>query len=113
MFNFKRLVGKYGKNPFYLVTETDGGYDYTQGGIWVEGTITETVQEGAVVPLTADDLKYDENGTYTTQDKKVYSYANYTQGQKIKYLNKYYTIQQKSGYSEFDTNLNIYWARGG
>ena len=111
MYNFKRLISKYSKTPFFIVEETGGHYDYSQGGIWVEGTLTETEQEGAVVPLTNNDLQYDENGTYTTQDKKIYTYNDYEKGQKIKHKNVFYTIQEKRDYIDFDDGLNIYWAR--
>ena len=111
MFNFKRLVKKYSKTPFFILQESDGHYDFSQGGIWVEGTITETEQEGAVVPLSNQDLQYDENGTYTRKDKKIYTYNNYDEGQKIKHIDNYYTIQEKRNYTEFDDGLNIYLVR--
>jgi hypothetical protein len=111
MFNFKNLIKKYSKTPVYLLEQTEGHYDYSQGGIWVPGTITEVEKQGAVLPLTNEDLKYDEGGTYTTQDKKLYTYNDFEVGSKIKHKDLEYTIQEKQGYEEFDNGLNIYWCR--
>ena len=111
MYNFKRLIRKYSKNPVYYMQETGGHYDYSQGGIWVEGTVDAMEFEGAVVPLSNQDLKYDEGGTYTAQDRKLYTYITFDTGQKIKHKGLEYTIQEKRDYEDFGEGLNIYFMR--
>ncbi len=113
-FNFKNLIKKYGKNPVYLKSETAGHYDYEAGGIWVPGTTTYVTFEGAVVPLSNEDLKYDSGGTYSAEDKKLYSYQAINKGQMVKWKDTLYTINMVKGYEDFDTGLFIYvMQRGG
>lgn len=64
-----------------------------------------------MVPLTNEDLNYDENGTYSVEDRKIYTYENIEKGVVVQYNNIKYTVQEKKDYSEFDTGLNLYWAR--
>ena len=111
IYNFKSLVKKYSKKPCYKLQQTEGYYDYANGGIWVDGAITEVEFEGAVVPLTGQDLQYEENGTYSSDDRKLYCYEEFNIGQKIKHNNVNYTIQKIKDYADFDDNLRIYYMR--
>ena len=111
MFNFKRLVKKYSKTPLYHLKETEGYYDYEQGGEWIEGDIEEIEFIGALVYQTNEELQYDEGGTYSTKDKKLYTYNDFDKGDKIKANDKEYTIQEKKDYADYDEGLYIYYCR--
>lgn len=94
-----------------MVVETGGFYDYANGGMWQEGNTNLVEKQGATVPLTNQDLQYDENGTYTTEDRKIYTYEDMVKGDIIEYDDMRYTIQEKKDYSEYDDGLYLYWAR--
>jgi hypothetical protein len=108
MYNFKRLVAKYSKKPVYKQVKTDGYFDYANGGEWVEGALTEVELVGAIVPLTGKDLIYEENGTYSQDDRKLYCYELLETGTTIKHNNKIYTVSKQRDYADFDENLRIY-----
>jgi len=108
MYDFKALVKKYSKVAPYIQTETVGHYDYANGGEWVAGTTAWVSFEGALVPLNNRDLTYDENGTYTLDDRKLYTYNDYKIGQKIKHKEITYTIDKRRDYADFDSGLIIY-----
>ncbi len=114
MFNFKRLIKKYSKFPVFILEEKEGYRDPDQGGIWVPGTIKETeLKNAAVVPLSNDDLKFDEGGTYNTEDRKLYCYKDIVKGTKIKCKDKIYTILEKRDYSDYGQGLYIYFIKRG
>ena len=113
MFNFKRLVKKYSKYPVYLLEETEGYYDPSKGGEWVEGKIEKRQIEGAVVPLSNEDLRYDQGGTYSFEDRKLYCYVDIAKGEKIKHKEKDYTVLERRDYSDFDAELRIYFIKRG
>lgn len=110
MYDFKALVKKYSKVAPYIQTETAGHYDYDNGGELVPGTTAWVSFEGALVPMNNRDLTYDENGTYTTDDRKLYTYNDYKIGQKIKHKDIVYTIVKRKDYADFDSGLIIYIA---
>jgi len=107
------LIKKYRKHPVYILRETEGYHDYSKGGIWVPGVIEEVEIEGAVVPLTNEDLKFDEGGTYNFEDRKLYSYNEISNGEKIKHKDKTYTVLERKDYSDFDKGLYIYFMKRG
>jgi len=109
-FCFRRLIQKYSKKPVYYILES-GSYDYSQGGTWKVNAKLETQFKGAIVPFTNQQLSYDENGTYSEEDVKLYTYNDFDKGQKIKHKDLLYTIQEKRNYVDFDEDLNIYFCR--
>ena len=111
MFNFKRLISKYGKiQPFKLV-QGPGYFDYTNGGVWVEGTSEWIVFDGAVTPLSENFVKLQQD--YTIEDKKLYCYESLENGTKIKHKEIEYTVMEKQDFEDFDENLNIYTLKRG
>jgi len=113
VFNFKRLIQKYSKYPVYILRETEGDNDWKQGGIWVPGKIEEIEIEGAVVPLSNEDLKFDEGGTYNFEDRKLYCYKEISKGEKIKHKDKIYMVLERKDYTDFDDGLFIYILKRG
>ena len=101
LFNFKRLVDKYSKiKPFALIEN---------GGEYTKGSISKQEFDGAVVPLSMQELRYEENGKYKSEDRKLYCYKQFETGDKIEHKNHVYTVDKKKDYSDFDDNLNIYY----
>lgn len=114
MYNFDKLIKKYSKvPPQHLTGTTEGHYDYSNGGEWVEGTGTWSEFDGAVVPLDKDDLTYKENNPYTSEDRKLYTYTTLKLGEKIRHKDLEYTIQEMSDYSDFNVGLGIYYMKKG
>lgn len=111
LFNFKTLIKKYSKVPPIALIEQGGGYDCDNGGEYVEGAVTKKHFEGAVVPLSGKELRYEENGTYSSEDRKLYCYEDFKTGQKIMHKEKTYTIDRKKDYSDFDDSLQIYFMK--
>ena len=107
------MVKKYSKEPVYILRETEGYHDYSKGGIWVPGVIEEVEIEGAVVPLTNEDLRFDEGGTYNFEDRKLYCYEEMDKGEKVKHKDKVYTVLERKDYSDFDEGLFIYFIKRG
>ena len=113
MYNFKRLISKYSKLHVYYLEEAEGYHDPTQGGKWIPGVITEVEIEGAIIPLSNEDLRFDEGGTYMQSDRKLYCYKEMVKGTKIKHDSKNYTILEGKTYKDFDIGLYIYVVRRG
>lgn len=91
----------------------DGYNDYDNGGVWVDSEVVETPFEGAALPLSYKDLKYDRGGTYKVKDQKLYTYKSFEEGEKVIYEGVDYTIQQSKDYSRFGGGLQIYIMKWG
>ncbi|MGJ0848185.1 hypothetical protein ACR77J_15955 [Tissierella praeacuta] len=114
MYNFKRLISKYSKAPAFILKETEGYRDPNNGGVWVPGKVEEVlIEDGAVAPLSNEDLQFDEGGTYNVEDRKLYCYEDISTGTKIKHKEKIYTVLEKKDYSDFDNELYIYFIKRG
>lgn len=115
MFNFRRLIKRYSKSPVFILEEKEGYRDPNQGGTWVPGIVEEKeIKEfAAVVPLSSEDLNFDEGGTYSTKDRKLYCYQDIKTGTKIKHKDNTYTVLTKKDYSDFDDGLYIYFIKRG
>ena len=117
LYNFKRLISKYTQGKTQAIIEQEGHYDMENGGQYVEGK-TEMIEliPAAVVPLSDDDLKFDEAGTYNDDSMKMYCYKYLEKSTKIKYEKNdgriyYFTILSKRDYSDYDKDLQIYYMR--
>jgi hypothetical protein len=65
---------------------------------------------GVVLPLTNDDLKFDEGGNYTTHDRKVYVYEPLPIGMEIEVDSNIYKIVQKRDYGGL-TDVCFYFVK--
>ena len=62
---------------------------------------------------TNEDLNFDEGGTYTSEDRKLYCYKGMKKGTKVKHKNKTYTVMESKDYSDFDIGLFVYVLKRG
>jgi len=109
VFDFSRLIVKH-STSFTVIEETEGHYDQDNGGVWVPGTEQESTVTGAVLPLSSDELRYDQNGTYATADRKIYIYTELKKGQRVIHNGKEYTIHEDKNYSP-QAGVYIYYAK--
>lgn len=114
LYNFKKLISKYSKGIVTALIETDGYYDMSDSGRWKDGVKKELrLIPAAIVPMTRDDLKFDEGGHYSKDNRKLYCYQSLEKGTIIKNLQskgieKTYKILAEKDYSDYDDNLHIY-----
>lgn len=111
MFNFKRLIKKYTKTKPSLKITTDGYYDYENGGTWVDGTAIFAEFEGAVLPL-GEKLIFDNSG-YTTDDRKLYTYADIKENEIVRFKGREYTTMEYKGYEDYDVDLKVFVLKSG
>lgn len=115
MFDFRDIIAKYG-GPILLIEETEGHYDYNNGGTWVNGEPTEVESTAAVMHLSIKELsttvQHGDGGAYTKDDKKVYIYRPLKIGQEIIHKVNRYEVSQEADYSDHtEGGLRIYYAR--
>lgn len=89
--------------------EITEGY-WSDEGDYVPGGTEEVPSYGIMLPLTQNDLKYSEAGTFSTNDKKIYTVEPLTLRQEIEYKGARYTIQSFKDYSDY-ADVFIYLAR--
>lgn len=106
-FKFKSLIKKY-LVPFTYI-ETTEGY-WKDNGDYVNGETNRIPMEGVILPLNEDDLQYAEPGSFSSEDRKIYSVVPLEKGQVILYKGKRYTIQNELPLSDY-TDAYIYHAR--
>lgn len=107
-FEFADFVDEFAVN-FEAIDEAEGHYN--DAGKWIAGEPTPRPMEGIILPLTNDDLKHEANGSYTVKDRKVYTTQPLKIGQKVKYNNLTFTVDQEKPYNDY-ADVYIYFAKG-
>jgi hypothetical protein len=97
------------KVSFTAISEGAGAYNDV--GKWIPGAATPTPLEGIILPLSTDELRRDVNGTYTAQDRKIYTVTPLSIGQKIQYQGDTFTIDTEKPYQDH-ADVFIYYAKG-
>lgn len=115
MFDFRDLVANY-STPITIIEESEGYYDYENGGKWVPGEPQEIEATAAVVQMSVKELntmaQYGEGGVYTRDDRKIYIHRKLKIGQKIIHKGLKYKISQEADYSDLtEGGLRVYYAR--
>lgn len=94
--------------------EGEGHYNVDDGGKYVEGSILSIrLDPAAIVPLNKDDLKFDEGGSYSDDNRKLYCYLRLDKGTEItnvmldESIRRYKVLAEKD-YSDYDKDLHIY-----
>lgn len=104
---FKEMIHDLGV-PFTALPEEQGKW---QNGEFIITVSPQPVDMlGIILPLSEDDLRYAENGTYSVKDRKIFTTITLQKGQKIRYKDVPYTIQNFKDLSDF-TDVYIYLAR--
>lgn len=94
-----------------IIAKTVGSDGYYDDGEWVPPIPAEDLNLVAIVlPLSEDDLKYVESGSYTVKEKKLYVTKELAVGQKIEYKSDLYEIGAFKDYSEY-ADVYIYLMR--
>ena len=109
LYNFKRFIAKYSREAVFVYNQT-GHYDKQKGGVYViDSTVKKEIKLAAVVPLSGKDLKFEENGRYTSDDRKLYCYKKIEVGTKVEHKKLVYTVDKEKDYADFDDDLHIYF----
>ncbi|MFT9493416.1 hypothetical protein [Anaerosolibacter sp.] len=107
MFDFRDMLRPYEKTV-YRIDKTEGHYDYGNGGKWVEGEPEKTPVQAFVKPVSTKDLQYDQGGTYTREDFKMYSHTAFIDGQEVEFEGNLYTVHGEKDHSRYANGLRIY-----
>ncbi|MBD8026426.1 hypothetical protein H9636_07110 [Ureibacillus sp. Re31] len=103
---FKELIEENGV-PFTILNDGNGQYI---NGKWVPGGQQDVSKIGIILPLSNDDMKYIESGTYTVKERKLLTTEPIKIGTKIKYKENTFTLQGFKDYTEY-TDVHIYLMR--
>lgn len=106
-FQFADMVNDF-YVPFMLFTKTEGYYD--KSGDWHKGEEIAEERGGIVLPLSEDDLRFVESGSYNEKNKKIYTTEPLEQNAMIEYKGDKYTITTFKDYSDY-ADVFIYYAR--
>ncbi|MED1711716.1 hypothetical protein [Heyndrickxia sporothermodurans] len=106
-FEFADFVDEF-KVPFISIVKVDGHWE--DGGDWIPGGEKSAEMQGILLPLTQEDLRYSEAGTFSVKDKKIYTVEPLEEGQQIEYKGDKYTVQSFKDYSDY-ADVFIYHAR--
>ena len=100
LFNFKRLIKKYGVSCELLSESASGSY---VGGEWVPGVAAESQMiDGAVIPMSTKKI-YQSGGTYTEQDREFITDTEIQLEPEryIVYKGARYKVQENTDYSDY------------
>jgi len=103
------VIRRYSKT--YTLEEPGEGAYSEEDGMWEEGEATEREIECALLPLTTDDLKYDEAGMYTLDDRRAYALEPLPINGKLKASDRTFVIHEGKVYEDF--GVYIYMLRAG
>ena len=123
LYDFYDLIDEYSFGEVKAFIEKEGYYDQSQGGLYIEGEkLEEVLFPAAIVGISskeADQLKFNEGGTYNHDYRKLYCYKELKEGTIIQNIQRngkerLYKILVNQDYSDFDRKedndgLNIYY----
>lgn len=104
MFNFKKQFKRYNR-PFTAIVEAEKGYYDKETGEYVPaGDPEEVKMKGIILQLNDDDLRFEEGGTLTFEDKKILldtDHFNLTHKQRIKIEGVGYQVHNIAPYDRY------------
>lgn len=98
IYNFERLISKYGVQDVFLTAKTGGYWD--DDGMWQEGLNESVLLQCAIVPMATKDV-YASGGRYTTADRQLYTQQQLKTKQTIEYRGITYTIMEETDYTAY------------
>lgn len=107
MMDFRHFLRPFLVTIHQIVT-TEGKYE---GGVWVPGTEERIPFKAAVVPFNDDMLQFGEAGTYTDNDRRVFTYRKLQDGDKLEIDGERYTVFGERDFSFYGRGLKIYIVR--
>lgn len=102
--DFRNFLREYMQDA-YLKKREEG---YYSGGIWVPGKEVKVPFRTAVAVFSDDHLQFGESGTYTEDDRKLFTYKKLERGKKVVVAEKRYTITGERDYSFYSRGLRMY-----
>jgi len=94
-FCYEEMVPLENEVEFTAYRQTEGYYDYENGGVWVEGDTSSISVYGVVHHLTEKELQYYEAGAYSTKDLKIYTKEDLKEGTEVEHNDSDYVLQRK------------------
>lgn len=94
---------------FQKIVHSTGGWNNQTGKYEKSGPDTVD-QQGIILPLSTNDLKFSEGGTYSVHDRKIYTDLPLKIGSEINYDGNTYTIHAEKDYSK-QADVYIYFAK--
>ena len=92
------------------IVKTDGAYGIN--GIWINGAEDIIDFQGAILPLSTNDLKFEANGTHFADSEKLSTYTILKNGQYIiDSEGERFQVQSTKPYNPYASSLNIYYIR--
>lgn len=107
-FEFADFVDEFAVS-FVAHIATAGHYD--NAGDWIPGGTEPKPMDGIILPLSDDDFKREANGTYTSQDRKIYVISPLPMATIIEYKGERFTIDGSKPYEDY-ADVYIYFAKG-
>lgn len=95
--------------PFYVNEHGEGQWNISTGKYEKPEPLLIEYQ-GIVLPLSTDDLKFSEGGSFSIHDRKIYTDEKLDIGSTIEYQDDPYTIRAAKDYSE-QADIYIYYAK--
>lgn len=107
--DFRSFIKEY-EQTVNLLDREEGTWS---GGVWVPGEETETPFVAAIANFADDNLVFGEAGTYTRNDRKLFTYypEKLLRGQKVKVGDDTFTITDARDYSFYARGMRMYIIR--
>mgnify|MGYP007126182118 CR=1 FL=1 len=107
MMDFRSFLRPY-MITVYHIEQSEGRYE---GGIWRPGELVRTAFQAAVVPFSDDQLQFGEAGTYTADDRRLFTYHRLDRGQQVEIDGEMYTVMEERDYARYAGGLRMYVVR--
>jgi hypothetical protein len=88
------------------------GGEYVTDGSYQKPTENRLVFQGAILPLSKSDMKFDVNGTYSEDTQKLYTYTKFINGQELfDRDNNRWQVQNEADYNPYGGNIKVYYVK--
>lgn len=103
--NFRNLIGRYSQTVSVL-SNICGDYN-ADTGEWERGMEAGEFITAAVLPVS-EDLLQAAGGSYTSDDREIYTHANIAHGQRLGIDGTEYRVAEEQSYEYLASGLRIY-----
>ncbi|MCM3488782.1 hypothetical protein M3689_05605 [Alkalihalophilus marmarensis] len=110
MFDFTELFQEFNK-PFVKLAEGQKGYWDKETGLYVPPTDLEEVNtEGIILPLNNDELRFDDGGTFTFEDRKIIYEGQLQANQTVNIDGNNYRVHSMKPYTTY-SHFTVYFVK--